>query len=78
MCGCTAFGLYLFVAANKTEGNDFYPAQPWIAASLLTLMAAPTLVSAALVFLKSHASHYAGVGILFALMVLHYAQAQIG
>jgi len=76
--GYTAFGVYILVAANETEGNDFHPGRPWIATTLLTLMAAPTFVSAALIFLKSRASHYVGVGILFALMFLHYAQAQIG
>jgi hypothetical protein len=76
--GYTAFGYYLFVAANATEGNDFHPTQPWIAIALLIFMAAPTFISAALVLLRSRASHYVGVGILFALMVLHYAQARIG
>ena len=76
--GYTAFGLYIFAVANDTEGNDFHASQPWTAAAVLTLMAAPTLVSAGLIFLKSRSAHYFGVGLLFVLMVLHYAQAQIG
>jgi hypothetical protein len=76
--GYTAFGVYLFAVANDPEGNDFHGSQPWIAAALVTFMAAPTLVSACLIFLRSRTSHYIGVGLLFALMVIHYAQASIG
>ena len=74
----TAFGFFLFFAGSQTEGNDFEPGRPWVAATLLTLMSLPTLVSAGLIFLKSRSSHYIGVAILFALMLIHYAQAQIG
>ena len=75
--GYTAFGLYLFSTANEASGNDFQSDRPWVAAALLTLMALPTLVSAGLIFLKSRSSHYIGVGMLFALMLVHYAQARI-
>ena len=74
----TAFGFFLFFAGSLTEGNDFEPGRPWIAATLLTLMTLPTLVSASLIVLKSRSSHYIGVAMLFALMLIHYAQAQIG
>lgn len=74
----TAFGLFLFLTASEASGNDFQPKRPWVAAALLTLMALPTFVSAGLIFLKSRSSHYIGVGTLFALMWVHYAQAQIG
>jgi hypothetical protein len=76
--GYTLFGYYLFVVANETEGNDFGPERTWIALAMLALMVAPTFVSAALVFLRSRTSHYIGVGMLFLLMVIHYAQASIG
>jgi hypothetical protein len=76
--GYTAFGLYLFFAADTSSGDDFARNRPLIAAALLALMAAPTLVSAGLIVLRSRASHYIGVGILFALMLLHYGQARIG
>lgn len=75
--GYTAFGLYLFSTANEASGNDFQSERPWVAAALLALMALPTLVSAGLIFLKSRSSHYIGVGMLFALMLVHYAQARI-
>jgi len=74
----TAFGIFLFLTANEASGNDFQSQRPWVAMVLLILMAAPTLVSASLVFLKSRPSHYVGAGMLFALMLIHYAQAQIG
>jgi hypothetical protein len=74
----TAFGIYLFLTANEASGNDFQPQRPWVAAALLTLMALPTVVSAGLIILRSRSSHYIGVGMLFALMLIHYAQAQIG
>src|SRR5258706_13826547 len=74
----TAFGFFLFFTANETSGNDFEPGRPWVAAVLVTLMALPTFVSAALILLKSRSAHYIGVGMLFVLMVIHYAQAQIG
>jgi hypothetical protein len=74
----TAFGFFLFFTASEASGNDFEPGRPWVAAALLTLMALPTIVSAVLIFLKSRVVHYVGVGMLFALMLIHYAQAQIG
>ena len=76
--GYTAFGFFLYFTASNTSGNDLANAQPWVAAALLTLMALPTLVSAGLILLKSRSSHYIGVGMLFSLMLIHYAQAQIG
>lgn len=76
--GYTAFGFYLFLTANESSGNDFQPDRPWIAAALLILMSLPTIVSAGLIFLKSRSSHYTGVAMLFALMLIHYARAQIG
>jgi len=71
----TAFGLFLLFAA---AGNDFQLGRPWLAATLLALMTLPTVISAALIFLKSRTAHYIGVGLLFALMLIHYAQARIG
>ena len=76
--GYTAFGFFLYFTVSNTSGNDLANAQPWVAAALLTLMALPTLVSAGLILLKSRSSHYIGVGMLFSLMLIHYAQAQIG
>ena len=74
----TAFGFFLFFTANEASGNDFEPGRPWVAAALLTLMTLPTVISAALIFLKSRAAHYSGVAMLIALMLIHYAQAKIG
>jgi hypothetical protein len=74
----TAFGFFLFFTANEASGNDFEPGRPWVAAALLTLMTLPSVVSAGLIFLKSRSAHYIGVAMLFALMLIHYAQAQIG
>jgi len=74
----TAFGFFLFFMGSLTEGNDFEPGRPLVAAALLTLMTLPTVISAGLIFLKSRTAHYIGVGLLFALMLIHYAQAQIG
>lgn len=76
--GYTAFGFFLFLTAAPAAGNDFQPQRPWVAAALLTLMTLPTLVSVGLVFLKSRSWHYIGVAMLFALMLIHYGQAQIG
>lgn len=74
----TAFGFFLFFTAKESAGNDFEPARPLVAAALLTLMTLPTVVAAALIFLKSRTAHYIGLGLLFALMLIHYAQARIG
>lgn len=74
----TAFGFFIFFVANEASGNDFDRAHPWVAAALLLLMTAPTIVSALLIVLKSRAAHYVGVAMLFGLMFFHYAQAHIG
>lgn len=74
----TAFGIFLFFAANEASGNDFEPGRPWVAAANLTLMTLPTVVAAGLIFLKSRTAHYIGVGLLFVLMLIYYAQARIG
>lgn len=74
----TAFGFFLFLTANEASGNDFGAGRPLVAAANLTLMTLPTVISAGLIFLKSRTAHYIGVGLLFALMLIHYARARIG
>ena len=69
--GYTLFGFY-FVAGELPK----FPFGTRIL--LLGFMASPALVSAGLIFLKSRSAHYLGVGLLFVLMTMHYAAAQIG
>lgn len=40
-------------------------------------MAAPVVISLGLLMLRSRTAHYVGLGLLFAVMLLHYAPAQI-
>jgi hypothetical protein len=69
--GYTLFGLY-FV-------RDDLPRMPTMSGVLMvSLMAAPTLVSLALALVRSKLVQYGGVIVLFALMAAHYGAAQIG
>lgn len=68
--GYTAFGLYF--AADEIGREPLGRG-----AVLLALMSAPVAVSAALVIIKSRLAHYIGIGLLFGLMLTHYAAAQI-
>jgi len=69
--GYTLFGFY-FVASELPKFSL------WTRILLLGFMTSPALVSAGLIFLKSRGAHYSGVGLLFILMAMHYATAQIG
>ena len=69
--GYTVFGVY-FVASELPK----FPL--WIGLLLLGLMTGPTLISASLIFWKSRTAHYSGTGLLFLLMAIHFASAQIG
>jgi hypothetical protein len=48
------------------------------AAFLVSLMAAPTLISLVLALVRSRPVHYGGVALLFLLMAVHYGAAEIG
>ena len=69
--GYTLFGLYF-------AAGDFRRMTPPAAAAAIAFMAAPTLVAVALALLRWRPAHYAGLALLFALMAIHYAPAQIG
>jgi len=69
--GYTLLGFY-FVAGELPKFRL------WIALLLLGLMIGPALISASLIFLKPRTAHYSGLGLLFLLMAIHYASAQIG
>ena len=68
--GYGAFGLY-FVR------DDVARLSTGAAAMVLALMLAPIAVSLVLLLVRSRWVHYIGIASLFALMVLHYAPAQI-
>ncbi len=68
--GYSMIGLYFL-------GSDVAHAPLWLAILMLALMTAPIVVCVALLLAKSRAVHAIGIAILFALMVLHYAPAQI-
>ena len=69
--GYSLFGFY-FIASEL-------PKLPlWSGLVDLALMISPALVCAGLIFLRSRSAHYLGTGLLFILMAVHYATAQIG
>jgi hypothetical protein len=68
--GYTAFGLYF-------EAHDIRRAPVSLAILLVSIMSAPTVISGGLIVLKSRTLHYIGIGLLFGIMVFHYAAAQI-
>lgn len=65
-----AFGIYF--AGGEPAG---IPA--WLNVLMWTLMTAPLAVSLALCTWRSRALHYAGIVLLYAVMLLHYGAAQI-
>lgn len=66
--GYSAFGVYF-------RTGERLPL--WLDALMWVLMLGPLAISLALLLLKSRSAHYVGLGLLFALMLLHYAPMQI-
>jgi hypothetical protein len=68
--GYSAFGVYF--------GSSYFGRLPRGFLVLMWLqMAAPFVISLGLLVLRSRTAHYVGLGLLFAVMLLHYAPAQI-
>ena len=64
-------------------GQGFYfmggepPLPTWVTALLLCQMIAPLVLALILVATKSRIVHYVGLGLLFAVMLIHYGRASI-
>jgi hypothetical protein len=74
--------IFLFHAVYAAAGlyfarGDSARLPHWILLLAMVMMFAPVAISAMLVLVKSRVAHYIGLGLLLAILALHYGQASI-